>query len=153
MRYSLEYTSTLRASPETVWSNARTITGVNAELFPLCRMTYPPAYESRTIEDVPLGRRAFRSWILLFGFIPIDYDDLMMVRVTPPLGFREESTMLTQRAWVHERTIQRKPAGCTVIDRVTFEPRISVLGPVYLRIFRLAFWNRHRRLRGMFGTA
>ncbi|MDZ4857399.1 MAG: hypothetical protein SGI88_00330 [Candidatus Hydrogenedentes bacterium] len=151
-RCAFEFQSRLYAKADAVWAHARTIAGVNKELWPLCRMTYPAAYASRTIEDAPLGQRAFRSWILLFGFIPIDYDDLMLVRVTPPTDFREESTMLTQRTWIHERTIQRNPVGCTVIDRVTFEPRIRPFGPVFLRLYRLAFWNRHRKLRRMFGT-
>ncbi|HRK32958.1 MAG TPA: hypothetical protein PLJ47_00075 [Candidatus Hydrogenedentes bacterium] len=153
MRFSFEFSSPLRADPESVWAHARTISGVNAELWPLCRMTFPPAYASRTLEDAPIGQRAFRSWILLFGVVPIDYDDLKLLRVEAPRGFVEESTMLTQRIWRHERTIERTERGCCIRDSVAFEPRVPLLGPLFLPMFKLAFWNRHRRLRARFGSA
>ena len=39
-----------------------------------------------------------RSWILLFGVMPVDYDDLGLERIEPGRGFLERSTMLTPAA-------------------------------------------------------
>ena len=57
-----------------------------------------------------LGERLFRSWILLFGVLPIDYDDITLVSIEPGRGFHERSSMLSMRVWEHERTWSR-PAG------------------------------------------
>jgi len=39
--YSFEITSELPASPEAAWRHATNMRGVNRELWPLVRMTYP----------------------------------------------------------------------------------------------------------------
>ena len=76
----------------------------------------------------------------------------MFAWIEPGVGFLEESTMLSQRAWRHER--QRTPiaGGCRVTDRVNFAPRLVPLGPVYRLIFEGIFRLRHRRLHRWFGT-
>jgi len=127
------------------------MSGVNRELAPLARMTVPREFASLDLERAPLGQRAFRSWILALGFLPIDYDDLTFVELEPGHRFLERSTMLTQRVWEHERVVEPAGAGCVISDRVRFEPRIPVLGPLFLVVFRLAFRLRHRNLRRLFG--
>jgi len=144
--------SIVAASPDIVWARVSTMAGVNAELAPLARMTYPEAMGVLAPAAVPLGRRAFRSWILLFGVLPIEYDDLTLVRIDPGHGFREESPLLSQRLWIHERTIEPAAGGCRITDRLEFEPRLAFLGPVFLAVFRFFFRHRHRRLRREFGT-
>lgn len=144
--------SVVAASPDVVWARVSTMAGVNAELAPLARMTYPEAMGVLTPGTVSLGRRAFRSWILLLGILPIEYDDLTLVHIEPGRGFREESPLLSQRLWIHERTLERVAGGCRVTDRLTFEPRVALLGPVFLAVFRFFFRHRHRRLRREFGT-
>lgn len=147
-----EVTSVVAASPDVVWRRVSTIAGVNAELMPLARMTCPAAFAGRSLADAPLGRRAFRSWLLLFGVLPFDWDDLCLVRVEPGRGFLESSTMLSQRRWVHERTLEPAAEGCRVTDRLAFEPRIPLTGPLFGPVFRLAFRWRHHRLRHAFGV-
>ncbi|MBI3783513.1 MAG: hypothetical protein HY270_08935 [Deltaproteobacteria bacterium] len=127
--------------------------GVNAELMPLVRMTYPSDRIRIDGNDVPLGQRVFRSWILLFGFLPVDYDDLVFARIDPGRGFLETSSMLTQRIWQHERRLEPVEGGCRVTDRVEFTPRLSFLGALYLPIFRSFFRHRHRRLARVFGSS
>ena len=141
----------LAASPEEVWARISTMAGVNAELGPLFRMTFPDRFARIDPADVPLGRRLFRSWVLLFGLLPVDYDDIAFERIEPGRGFREVSTMLSQRRWVHERRIDPVDGGCRVVDRIQFEPRIPGLRWLFLPILRATFRHRHRRLRAAFG--
>jgi hypothetical protein len=49
---------------------------------------------------------------LLFGFIPVDYDDLTLAALDPEGGFLQISAMLSQSTWQHERLIQSIPGGC-----------------------------------------
>jgi ligand-binding SRPBCC domain-containing protein len=152
--HELTFTSRLRASPAEVWAAISTMEGVNDELFPLARMTHPPDLPALDPANVPIGRRAFRSWVLLFGLLPIDYDDITLAELDPGRGFVETSTMLSQRAWRHERRLEATPDGfCALTDRLAFSPRVPALAPAYAAMFRLTFLNRHRRLRRKFGAA
>jgi ligand-binding SRPBCC domain-containing protein len=146
----LRTSSLLAAAPEAVWARVSTPAGINHELRPLMRMTFPRWVERLDPETVPIGRRLFRSWVLLFGVVPFDYDDITLVRVDPGRGFLERSRMLTQRLWEHERTLEPAGDGCLITDRVRFEPRLPV-GALVLPLVRLVFRHRHRRLRRAFG--
>jgi len=143
--------SRLNASADEVWAAVSTMRGVNFELRPLVRMTHPPGLTSLDSAVVPIGERAFRSWILLFGFLPIDYDDLTFVALDPGRGFHERSAMLTQRRWEHERRLEPAENGCAIIDIVSFEPRAPGIGVLLRPLFRAVFAHRHRRLRRRFG--
>lgn len=145
-----ELCSRLPAPPEEVWVHATSMSGVNRELFPLARMTHPRELAVLDPERVPLGQRVFRSWILAAGLVPIDYDDLTFIEIEPGRRFLERSPMLSQREWQHERVIEAVEGGSIVTDRVRFVPRVSVLGPLFLAVFRLAFRLRHRNLRRLF---
>src|SRR5947207_12757197 len=123
--HRFEVSSVVPAARAAVWQRISTMAGVNAELMPLARMTYPAAVAELRAEDVVPGERLFRSWILLFGVLPIDYDDITLVRIEDERGFLERSPMLSQRTWEHERTLEPRPGGGTrVTDRVRFEPRL-----------------------------
>jgi ligand-binding SRPBCC domain-containing protein len=145
--------SRLAAPAEEVWAGVTTAEGVNAELKPLLRMTVPRGLDDFSIADVEDGTTLGRSWILLFGLIPFDYDDIHVERIEPGRAFHERSTMLTQRRWEHDRSVE--PDGetaCMVTDSVLFEPRLPV-PPALLRPLLHAFFRRrHRRLRRRFGT-
>jgi ligand-binding SRPBCC domain-containing protein len=150
-----EFTVSSRlASPaEEVWAGVTTAEGVNAELMPLVRMTIPRGRRDFSIADMEDGTTIGRSWILLFGLIPFDYDDIHLERIEPGRAFHERSTMLTQRRWEHDRTVE--PDGeraCTVTDCVRFEPRLPIPPSLLLPLFRAFFRRRHRRLRRRFGT-
>jgi ligand-binding SRPBCC domain-containing protein len=158
-RYGFEYRSELAAAPETVWAHATTMAGVNREFFPFFRMTHPRGFDSIAPRDpegvaAVLGRRLFRSWILVAMVLPIDYDDLTLVEYEPGRRFLERSPMLTQREWEHERIVEPQPGGgCALTDRVRFVPRIAALGPLVEPVYSLVFRFRHRNLRRLFGAA
>jgi hypothetical protein len=150
--YEFSFSSTLAVSAQQAWEHASSLAGVNRELAPLARMTYPAAAAVLTPATVPLKQRLFRSWILLFGVLPVDYDDLTLMELEPGRRFLEHSTMLSQRDWVHERIIEAADQGCRVSDRLRFVPRVALLGPLYLAMFRLTFRLRHRNLVRLFGA-
>ena len=137
---SFRVSSVLPAPPGAVWARAATIDGVNAELMPIARMTGEG--------EIGAGRLG-RSWILLGGVLPIDYDDICLEAVEPGRGFRERSTMGSCSTWHHDRTLVPLPNGTRVIDEVAFAPRLPGLGGLMAFAFELTFRWRHRRLRRM----
>lgn len=143
--------SHLAATPAEVWDRVTTPAGINDEMRPYLRMTLPPGVERLDPGSIELGKRIGRSWILLFGLLPFDYDDITLERLEPGRGFLERSRMLSQRSWEHERTLEAAPGGCKVTDRVSWQPRLGLparpLRPAIAWFFR----HRHKRLRRRFG--
>lgn len=150
--------SILPAATEEVWARAVTPEGINDELRPLLRMTMPSSLRDKTISEVPLGERLGRSWLLLFGLVPVDYDDLMLAERGPGFRFLERSTMLSMSEWEHERTVRAMGEGCEVTDRLTFQlrrPLAAVPGSARLAgaIVARLFAHRHRRLASYWGRS
>ena len=158
--------TTVLASPsEEVWAQAMTIEGVNYELRPLLRMTVPRRLRGMTIDSAPVGERLGRSWILLLGFLPVDYDDLCLAERGPGFRFLERSSLCSMRIWQHEREIapDGPPDGqgverCRITDTLTFEPRRPVAWipgaeRVAAAVVSRLFARRHRRLAARYGGA
>ena len=152
-------TSRLAAPAGEVWSVALTEEGINFELGPWLKMTMPKAIEpGMTIDDAPLGEKLGRSWILLRGVVPVDYDDLRLAERGPGMRFLERSRLGSARSWEHEReVVALGPDECELTDRVAIELRAPLRavggGRVAARIMRMLFTHRHRRLRQRWGTA
>jgi ligand-binding SRPBCC domain-containing protein len=151
--FTFSFETHLKADARDVWAHASSFDGVNRELWPLARMTSPPSMRSLDSADIVPGKKVLRSWILAFGVVPIDYDDLVLVEVESGRRFLERSSMLSQRVWEHERTVDPARVGSIIRDRIRFEPRIAALGYVQMPIFRMVFANRHRQLARIFGRA
>jgi hypothetical protein len=152
-RTEIEVSSELGAGAEAVWARAIDPAGINYELRPLMRMTVPRGAEDFGLDDPEPGHIG-RSWILLFGFLPFDYDDIAVVRVEPGRGFLERSTMLSQRLWEHERTLE--PLGevrCRITDRIAWELRLPLPGAWLRPLIRFVFHHRHKRLRRACGDS
>jgi ligand-binding SRPBCC domain-containing protein len=148
-------TTALPAAATEVWERVVSPEGINDEMGPWMKMTMPRSMRGKTIADVEPGQRIGRSWILLFGLIPFDYDDLGLAELEPGRRFLERSTMLSMRRWEHERTVAPSDGGCAVTDRVSFELRrpLAAFGltrPIAAMIGRF-FAHRHRRLVARFG--
>jgi ligand-binding SRPBCC domain-containing protein len=151
-RHELTTTSRLAAPADAVWERVITPAGIRDEMRPFLRMTIPHGFESLEPESVTLGEPIGRSWILLFGVLPIDFDEICLVRLDDGRGFLERSRMLSQRVWEHERTIEPDGDGCILSDRIAWQPR----GPLPARwlapLFGWFFRHRHRRLQRHFGS-
>ena len=151
MRLTFEQRSSLPVCAGEVWSRATTPDGVNDELFPWLRMSVPAAMRGKTIDQLPLGQRLGRSWLLAMCLFPVDFDDITLAEVGPGYRFRETSRMLAIRSWVHERTVRDIAGGCEVVDRLTFElrrPGAWVPGwrNTMTVLLKLLFRHRHARL-------
>ena len=152
---SFQKTSLIRSSADEIWKRVTDPGGINYELLPLMRMTVPRALRDTRIDDIALDKRICRSWLLLFGFIPFDYDDIVIKERERGRRFRETSSMFSIREWEHERTLRTVPGGCEVTDRVTFELRwpfssIPGMQKVVARVLRRLFDHRHHRLSRWF---
>lgn len=123
--------------------------GIATELRPLLKMTVPGQVKSLLDLQVRLGQRLFRSWILLFGIIPIDRSDLTLVELEPGRRFLEQSPMFSMRLWRHERIVNSVAGGSTITDRLEFQPRF---GKRLTRWFiKKLFTHRHAVLRRTLG--
>jgi ligand-binding SRPBCC domain-containing protein len=143
--------SRVNAPPDRVWARIITPDGINDEMRPYLRMTLPPGVEQLDPESIELGKPIGRSWILLFGLLPLDYDDVTLVSLEPGRRFLERSRMLSQRSWEHERTLEATVDGCVITDRVSWQPRLGLPGRPLRPVIGWFFRHRHRRLRRYFG--
>lgn len=140
-------TSTISAPLDAVWRRVTDFEGINDELMPLMRMRVPTGLRDATVDTVPLGVPLGRSWIFYLGFLPLEYDDLMVTELVPRSHFQEVSTMASMRRWTHRRELVAVDAGHTeVTDVVGFEPRLAVLAGPLEPVIRRLFVHRHRQL-------
>ncbi|MFD1504949.1 hypothetical protein FE374_10945 [Georgenia yuyongxinii] len=140
------WVSTLPVPAELVWRHATHFGGINGELYPLLRMTAPRGTTTLDPHSIVPGARLFRSWLLLGGVLPVEYDDLTIAEIGAG-RFLERSRMLTSRVWEHERIVEEIDAGsCRLTDRVSFVPRWPALRPVMMATVAFLFRHRHRRL-------
>lgn len=147
----VEVSTALPAAAEVVWEHATSFRGINAELWPWLRMTHPADRSRLTAAQVRPGQRLFRSWLLAFGVLPVDVDDITIAELGPGRRFLERSRMLSASVWEHERVVtERGPDACEVTDRVRFTPRWPLLRPLLGTLVPRIFAHRHRRLRQIF---
>jgi ligand-binding SRPBCC domain-containing protein len=151
MPFVVERSSVLHADPHEVWAAVSTIEGVNRELAPWVRMTVPGAATGMRLEDAPLGRPVFTSWLLLLREIPFDRHRLVLVEVEPGRRFLERSSSWLHRVWQHERIVEPRPEGCRVTDRIMFEPWLPLVGKLARPVVDALFRSRHRALRQRYG--
>ncbi|MDX6609323.1 MAG: hypothetical protein QOF85_1248 [Solirubrobacterales bacterium] len=139
------------APAQQVWARIITPEGINDEMRPFLRMTLPARVEQLDPQSIEIGKPIGRSWILLFGLLPFDYDNVTLERLEPGRGFLERSQMLSQRCWEHERTLEPSHGGCLVTDRVRWQPRLGLPGRPLRPVIAWFFRHRHKRLRRHFG--
>ncbi|MGN0039686.1 hypothetical protein [Rhodococcus sp. (in: high G+C Gram-positive bacteria)] len=152
----VEHESVLPATSPAVWARITDPGGINDELAPVLSMRMPRAVRGLSIDEVPVGVRLGRAPLLLFGILPVEFDDLTVAAVEPGRRFHEKSSMVLLRRWEHERELQPLPSGGTrVHDRLTFElraplSRVPIVVAVAHRVIAGLFAHRHRRLARYF---
>ena len=151
----VKVSSVVNADAARVWRDALRFDKINDELMPLLKMTSPRDWSERTLDQVQPGQRLFRSWLLLFGLIPIDYDDICIAQIGPGYRFLERSQMMSASTWEHERiVIDELPGTCRITDRVRFTARSAPLGTVLRWFVPRVFAHRHDQLKARYrGTA
>ena len=147
----LRFESELAAAPDTVWRRVTSVDGIADEMAPLLRMTFPRGMRALPADGFLPGRRLCRSWLLLLRVLPIDWSDLTLVELEPGRRFLERSPMFSMAFWHYERIVAPAAQGATVVDNLTFRPRLlpRVLARASVALF---FRHRHARLRRRFGT-
>jgi ligand-binding SRPBCC domain-containing protein len=148
----LSFASRLEAPAAEVWAHASSMGGVNAELMPLMRMSVPSHVVDLDIGQAPIGGTAFKSWMLAFGFLPVDRHFLGFEKIVPGVGFDERSSSWTQKLWIHRRRVEPDGNGSRITDDLEFEPRVPGMGLLLEPVIRALFRHRHRRLRERFGA-
>ncbi|HEY9103234.1 hypothetical protein [Chitinimonas sp.] len=144
-RYQLHFSSLLAASATEVAERQLTVAGVNYELGPWLRMRFPVS-QWQQLRQLPRQQWLGRCWLLLLGWLPVDYDELRFEEIQTH-GFVEQSRLLSQQSWRHERRIEALAGGCRLTDRVGFTPRRGVPGWLSRHIIHALFLWRHRQLR------
>lgn len=147
--WQFEQISVLDADAGSVWQRVVSPEGINHEMRPWMTMATPHGNQNLTIDAVSVGEPLGRAWLRLFGVLPFDYDALTITALEPGRRFREESTMLSMRRWVHDRTVEPAPDGrTTVTDHVTLAPRLPLIpaGGLLHGVLAAFFRHRHRRL-------
>lgn len=144
---TFQQTSVVEAPRGAVWRRVTDFAGINHELMPLMRMVVPLGHRDTTVAEVEVGVPLGRAWILYLGFLPLDYDDLMLTELEPGSHFQEVSTMLSMRRWEHRRELRDLGGDRTEVrDTLRFEPRVPFLAPLLEPVLRRVFAHRHRRL-------
>ncbi|MGH1484600.1 MAG: hypothetical protein ACRBCI_00185 [Cellvibrionaceae bacterium] len=140
----LVFESEVKANPETVWNWIASGAGIEKEISPIIRMSSLAAIEPSKIGQVVLGEPLVRSWIWLFGFIPIGYSDLTLIEINQGKGFLEKSPMSNMCNWEHERRMEVVESGSIIKDILIFEPRF--LPKISCMFINFLFNHRHKKL-------
>lgn len=136
---------------EPLWAHVTSFAGINDELRPLLRMTVPSRLRAGGSLELASPAKLGKSVLLVFGVLPVDYDDIAIVEIEPPHRFLERSRMLSAASWEHERTLTPTERGCLLVDRVEFQPRFAGTGAVLREVVPRLFRHRHARLLRRFG--
>jgi ligand-binding SRPBCC domain-containing protein len=150
---SLRFESKLYAPIESVWEWITSVKGIRAEMWPFFLMTVPKGVRSLSDVQITPGTRMFRSYVFLFGLLPIDYSDMTLLELNIGQGFIEQSPMGSMKLWRHERQIAPCPSESStviLIDQLTFQPRMAkrLVGWFIRRVFI----HRHKILRANLGS-
>lgn len=131
-----------------LWRWSTSARGVQAEMAPILKMTFPDGMQRIPQDQGSLGKPLGNCRFLLFGLVPVDLSRLTFVEMEPGRRFVEQSPLLSMKLWRHERVIEPAEDGARVIDTLEFTPRMAS-GIVAWFVGRF-FAHRHKMLRRQF---
>mgnify|MGYP001461501791 CR=1 FL=1 len=149
----LSFESQLSVEKKVLIEHAFSMRGVNAELFPWMRLTYPKGPDALKENIKPPGRFLFKSWFLFLCFIPIDYNSFFFKFISQEGHFHESSSSLTHKNWCHIRKISVSEGGSLLQDELEITPRVKMLSPLIRFFAQRLFLHRHNILRKKFNKA
>ena len=144
MHNTLTFETTVAATPAQAWAWITSLNGISKEMSPFLHMSAPKGVNDLSSIQFEPGVPMFRSWITLFGLLPIDYSNLTLLSLNPDIGFIEQSTMGSMKLWRHERQIVALEKGCKIRDTLNFEPRFAAW--LVTKIVQSFFTHRHKML-------
>ena len=147
----------LAAPVDEVWAWVTTPKGINDELRPIMKMTVPAGWGDRSLAEVEAPVTVGRSWILLFGFLPFDWDHLHLAAVGER-SFNERSSMMSATSWHHDRAVEPDGDATVLSDDLAFVLRRPLRwmpgsAQLYQAVITRIFRHRHARLVARFGAA
>jgi len=142
------FESRIPRSADELWRWSTSARGVQTEMAPLLKMTFPEGMRRIPQDQGSLGKPLGNCRFLLFGLVPIDLSRLTFVEMEPGRRFVEQSPLLSMKLWRHERVIEACGDGARVVDTLEFTPRMAS-GIVAWFVSRF-FAHRHAVLRRQF---
>lgn len=143
----LTFVTTVPTSVDEIWSWSTSIRGIQAEMWPILKITFPKALK-QIDKDTALGKPLCRCHFLLLGVFPMDMSKLTFVELEPGHRFVEQSPLFSMHLWRHERVVAATSAGATVTDNLEFSPRFA--SPLVKWFVKLFFQHRHSVLSRTF---
>jgi hypothetical protein len=144
--------SKLNVQPQEFWGE-QSLATVNYELGPWIQMSVPAAWHGLQLKDWSSEGPLFKSWVLLFGLVPLDRHAFGSLDLSQSMRFVETSSSWVNRVWRHERVVTAVAGGCEVMDKVSFAPRLPFVSALLKPIYALVFGHRHSRLRARHAAA
>lgn len=145
----LTFTTEVPASPEEVWSWSTSIKGIQAEMWPVLKITFPKGL-NHIDKDTALGKPLCRCHFLLLGIFPMDMSKLTFVELGPGHRFVEQSPLFSMRMWRHERVVTPTRNGARVTDKLEFSPRLA--SPLVAWFVKQFFGHRHSVIARRFAS-
>lgn len=146
----LKFESELEESPENMWKWITSAEGINHELFPMLYMSSLGNFSTKKMDTMQLGIPITKSYLLLFGFLPVGYSELTLVELDIGERFSEHSKMSFMKFWHHERVIIPHGTGTIIRDVLVYEP--IILKKNFTFFIKLLFHHRHKKLRNRFAS-
>jgi ligand-binding SRPBCC domain-containing protein len=143
----LTFVTNLPTSVDELWSWSTSIRGIQAEMWPVLKITFPKGMK-HIDKDTALGKPLCRCHFLLFGIFPMDMSKLTFVEIVPGHRFVEQSPLVSMKMWRHERVVTATADGASVTDNLEFSPRFAA--PLVKLFVRLFFQHRHSVLSRTF---
>lgn len=143
----LTFVTDLPTSVDELWSWSTSIRGIQAEMWPVLKITFPKGM-THIDKDTALGKPLCRCHFLLLGIFPMDMSKLTFVELEPGHRFVEQSPLFSMKMWRHERVVTSTGEGARVTDNLEFSPRFA--SPLVKLFVSLFFRHRHSVLARTF---